>query len=126
MWWQADLRAKGPAQVELVRARMVSEGIECDLVVEALAKELDRAAHRARVLALRARDCCERGDRLGDGDLEREPSRVGLHGAVEALESGAAGVSRRDVRMDANFAVRALHGIARQGHDLIRGWAVAR
>ena len=54
MRWQADLRSERAAQVKLVRAPMVGESVERHRAIEALAKELDRAAHRARVLALRA------------------------------------------------------------------------
>src|SRR4051794_15736668 len=123
---QADLRSERAAQVELVSARMVGEIIERHHVVEALAKELDRATHRAGVLALHAADRGERGDCLGDSDLEREPTCAGLHRVVEALEGGAARVTRREMRMEASLADHALHGARRESDDLTRRRAVAR
>jgi hypothetical protein len=48
---QADLRSECAAQVELVDVRIVGQRVERHRVDESLAQELDRAAHRARVLA---------------------------------------------------------------------------
>ncbi len=60
-------------------------------VVEALAKQLDRAAHRAHATRTSRHGLRQkRGDRLGDGDLERKPTRTGLHRVVQALEGDAA------------------------------------
>jgi len=72
---------------------MVGESVERHLVVEALAKKLEGAADRARVLALRAGDRAKRGVASATATSEREPTRASLHRVVETLEGGAARVS---------------------------------
>src|SRR5438046_2932871 len=98
---------------------MVGENIERHLVVETLVKQLDRAAHRAPVLAFRAANGRECGDCLDEGDLEREPARASPHRVVKAMESDATRVSCGEMRMDTKLAVGVFHDARWEGDDLI-------
>ena len=68
-----------------------------------------RAAHCTRLLAPRALDGCERQGRLGDRDIQGQPTRTGLHCVVQALERRAARIPRLEMRMDADVVVDAVH-----------------
>ena len=105
MRWQADFRSEGAAQVELVGAGVVGKRVERHLGIEAVAQVLDRAAHCTRLLAPRALDGCERQGRLGDRDLQGQPTRTGLHCVVQALERRAARIPSLEMRMDADVVV---------------------
>ena len=124
--WHADLRAKRTAQVKLVEVGVRREIVERHRLGEPSAKELDGAAHRSRVLALRVDDARQRFDSLGDGDLEGEAIRASLHGVVEALQRQAALVLGFQLRMNAHVAEHALHGGRRERDDLARARTVAR